>query len=141
MYSVDYKHFDGRGSEHVSVCRDNEVLDIYDLEAGHCIKRLQHESKVVQGLYFGVNDITPILSPPPPFPPPDPEMRYCEFSKEMSSLYCGLDVFCQFYASIPFDALFSVHCTLRGGEGGRGCVSNSGTLVLFRQNTAGPKIQ
>jgi hypothetical protein len=38
-------------------------------------------------------------------------------SKEMSSLYFGLDVFCQFEARVPeFDAVFSVHYT-RGREG------------------------
>jgi hypothetical protein len=47
-----------------------------------------------------------------------PEMRYCEISKEMSSLYCGLDVFCQFEARAPeFEAVYSVQCTLYGGEG------------------------
>jgi hypothetical protein len=30
-----------------------------------------------------------------------PEMSYCEISKEMSSLYIGLDVFCQFEAGVP----------------------------------------
>jgi hypothetical protein len=30
----------------------------------------------------------------------------------MSSLYFGLDVFCQFEARVPeFDAVYSVHCT------------------------------
>jgi hypothetical protein len=64
----------------------------------------------------------------------------CEISKEMSSLYSGQDVFCQFEARVPeFKAVFSVQCILyRGGEGG-GCVSNSGTLASNRQNTASPK--
>jgi hypothetical protein len=45
-------------------------------------------------------------------------MRYCEISKEMSSLHFGLDVFCQFEARVPeFDAVYSVHCTLYRGEG------------------------
>jgi hypothetical protein len=42
------------------------------------------------------------------------KMRYCEMSKEMSSLYFGLDVFYQFEARVPeFDycSVFSVHCT------------------------------
>ncbi len=61
-------------------------------------------------------------------------MRYCEISKEMTSLYFGLDVFCQFEARVPeFDAVFNVQCTLYGGGGG-GCVSNSGTLASNMQN-------
>jgi hypothetical protein len=36
-------------------------------------------------------------------------MRYCQRSEKMSSLYFGLDVFCQFEARVPeFDAVFSV---------------------------------
>jgi hypothetical protein len=30
-----------------------------------------------------------------------PEMRYCEISKEMSSLYFGLDVFGQLEVEVP----------------------------------------
>jgi hypothetical protein len=42
-----------------------------------------------------------------------PEMRYNEISKEMSSLFFGLDVFCQFEARVPeFDAVFSTQYTL-----------------------------
>ncbi len=39
------------------------------------------------------------------------------------------------------DAVFSVQCTLYSPQllGGRGCVSNSGTLASNRQNTASPK--
>jgi hypothetical protein len=41
------------------------------------------------------------------------EIRYSEIRKEMSSLYFGLDGFCQFEAIVlEFDAVFSVHCTL-----------------------------
>jgi hypothetical protein len=40
-----------------------------------------------------------------------PEIRYCKISKEMSSLYFGLDVFCQFKARAPeFNAVLSVEC-------------------------------
>ncbi len=49
------------------------------------------------------------------------EMRYCEISKEMSLLYFGLDVFCQFEARVPeFDqrSVCSVYCTEGGGVGG-----------------------
>jgi hypothetical protein len=46
------------------------------------------------------------------------EMRYREINKEMSSLYFGLDVFCQFDAKVPeLDAVFSVECTLYRGRG------------------------
>ncbi len=46
-------------------------------------------------------------------------MRYCEISKDMSSLYFGLDVFCQFEARVPeFDAVFCVQCTLYRAGGG-----------------------
>jgi hypothetical protein len=54
-------------------------------------------------------------------------MWYCEISKEMSSLYFRLDVFCQSKAGVPeFDhcSVYSVHCT-------GGCVSNSGIWPLF----------
>ncbi len=45
-----------------------------------------------------------------------PEMRYCEISKAMSSLYFGLDVFCQCEARVPeFDAVFRVQCKLYTG--------------------------
>jgi hypothetical protein len=66
------------------------------------------------------------------------EMRYCEISKEMSSLYFRLDGFCQFEARVTFDAFFLVnrgHC--RGA--GMGCVSSSETRASNRQNTARPK--
>ncbi len=58
--------------------------------------------------------------------------------KEMSSLYFGLDIFCQFEARVPeYDAVLSVQCTLYGGAGR--CVSNSVTLASNRQNTASRK--
>jgi hypothetical protein len=57
-------------------------------------------------------------------------MRYCEISKEMSSLYFALES-----QNLTQCSVYSVHCT--GGEGD--CVSNSGTLALNRQNTASPK--
>ena len=28
------------------ICRDNECLDVYNLESAHCVKSLKHESKV-----------------------------------------------------------------------------------------------
>jgi hypothetical protein len=46
------------------------------------------------------------------------EMRCCEFSKEMSSLYFGLDVFCQFEARVPeFDhcSVYRVYVQYGGG--------------------------
>ncbi len=40
-------------------------------------------------------------------------MRYSEISKEMSSLYFGLDAFCQLEARVPeFEAVFSIQRTL-----------------------------
>ncbi len=62
----------------------------------------------------------------------------------MSSLYFGLDVFCQFEVRLPeFDALFSVHCTVYCVQStamwGGGCMTNSGALAWSRQNTASPK--
>jgi hypothetical protein len=63
-------------------------------------------------------------------------MSYAKISKEMYSMYFGLDVFCQFEARVPeFDTVFVVQCTLYiGGEG---------LHVRFwdsnRQNTASPK--
>jgi hypothetical protein len=60
----------------------------------------------------------------------DIEMRCCEISTEMSSLFFGLAVFCLFEASVPeFDTqplppkscgLYSVHCILN-------TASNSGS--------------
>jgi hypothetical protein len=50
-------------------------------------------------------------------------MRYREISKEMSSLYFGLDVFCQFESKVPeFDAVLGVLYTLQSttDEGGGG---------------------
>ncbi len=53
----------------------------------------------------------------------------------MSSLYFGVDVSCQFEASVTeFDEVLSVQCTVGGG-----CVLNSGILASNRQNTANPK--
>jgi hypothetical protein len=50
------------------------------------------------------------------------EMRFCEINKEMSWLYFGLDMFCQFKARVPeFDTVFSVQHTLYGGGGGVAC--------------------
>jgi hypothetical protein len=61
----------------------------------------------------------------------------------MSSFYCGLDVFCQFKAIVQeYEELFSVvQCPLCSPQlvGGRRCVSNIGTLVSNRQNTASIK--
>jgi hypothetical protein len=60
----------------------------------------------------------------------------------MSSLYFGLDVFCQFEARVPeVDTVFSVQCTLFSPQlmGSRGCVSNSETQASNMQNTARPK--
>jgi hypothetical protein len=49
------------------------------------------------------------------------EIRYSEIRKEMSSLYFGLDVCCQFEAIVlEFDAVFSVQCTLYTVQRGRG---------------------
>jgi hypothetical protein len=65
------------------------------------------------------------------------EMRSCEISKEMSSLYFGLDIVCHFEARVTeFDVCvqYTVY-TARGG----GCLPNSGTLASNRQNTASPK--
>jgi hypothetical protein len=46
-------------------------------------------------------------------------MRYYEVSNEMSALYFGLDLFCQFDAGAPeFDAVFSVQYTLYRVWGG-----------------------
>jgi hypothetical protein len=70
-------------------------------------------------------------------------MRYCEISKEMSSLYFGLAVFCLFgtqvveffcHAALPPNScgLYSVHCTLS-------TASNSGTLASNWQNASSPK--
>jgi hypothetical protein len=70
------------------------------------------------------------------------EMRCCQISKEMSSLYFGLDVFCLFKAGFPeFDLVFSVQCIMYSPQllGSRGCLSNSGTLASYRQNTASSK--
>jgi hypothetical protein len=67
------------------------------------------------------------------------ETRCSKISKEMSLLYFGLDVFCQFEARIPeFDGEFSVQYsdTLYRGEG---CVSNCGTPASNRHNAASPK--
>ncbi len=48
-------------------------------------------------------------------------MRYSGISKVMSSLYFGLNVFCQFEArDSEFDAVFTVQCTLYMGKGGGG---------------------
>jgi hypothetical protein len=45
-------------------------------------------------------------------------MRYSEISKEMLSLYFGLDVFCQFEDRfLEFNAVFIVQCIVYGGEG------------------------
>jgi hypothetical protein len=55
-----------------------------------------------------------------------PEMRYCEICKNMSLLYFGFDLLCQFEARVPeFDAELSVQCALYspqlfGGGGGAG---------------------
>ncbi len=71
-------------------------------------------------------------------------MRYCEISKEMSSLYFGLAVFCLFEARIlEFDTqplplnscgLYNVHCTLN-------IATNSVTLVLTAKYIKPKKIQ
>jgi hypothetical protein len=64
-------------------------------------------------------------------------MRYCAIRKELSSLYFGLDVFSQSGARVlEFD-----QCTVYTvqGVGGRGCLSNYGTLASNRQNTANLK--
>jgi hypothetical protein len=69
-------------------------------------------------------------------------MSYCKMSKAMSSWYFGLDVFCPFEARVPeYYAVVSVQCTLYSPQllGGRGCVSNPGTLASNWQNTASPK--
>ncbi len=71
-----------------------------------------------------------------------PEMRYCKISKEMSSLYFGLDVFGQFKARPQnFYAVFSVESTLYSPQmsGKRGCVSSSRTLASNRQSASSPK--
>jgi hypothetical protein len=62
----------------------------------------------------------------------------------MSSLYFGLDLFCQFAARVPeFDVVFSVECTRTVYSpqlaGDRGCVSNSGNLASNRQKISSPK--
>jgi hypothetical protein len=49
-------------------------------------------------------------------------------------LYFGLDVFFHFEARVPE----LTQCTLSTAAGGKGCVSNSKTLVSSRQNTASP---
>ena len=36
------------------VCRDNEVLDVYDLETQSCLKSLRHQSKVLNASLFKV---------------------------------------------------------------------------------------
>jgi hypothetical protein len=54
---------------------------------------------------------------------------YFWISKEMSSLYFGLDVFCLFEAGVPeFEAVFSIHRTLYTFPAidVRDCVSNPG---------------
>jgi hypothetical protein len=64
-------------------------------------------------------------------------MRYCKISKEMSSLYFGLVVFCQFESVPKFDTQPPpppVQCTLYSEHW-----SNSGTLVSNWQNTSNPK--
>jgi hypothetical protein len=67
------------------------------------------------------------------------QIKYSKISTKMSSLYFGLDKFCQFEAEVPkFDAVFSIQCTLYKGEG-RGCASNSGILASNRQNIYKPK--
>jgi hypothetical protein len=69
-------------------------------------------------------------------------LGYCWISKQMSSLYFGLDVFSQSEASVPeFETVCSVECTLYSPQllGGRGCLLNSGTLASNRQNRASPK--
>ncbi len=63
-------------------------------------------------------------------------MKYSYISKEMSSLYLGLDVFSQFE---ELDAVLSLQCTDTVCVGGGGWVSNSGTLVSNRQNRESPK--
>ena len=35
------------------ICRDNECLDLYNLQTAHCVKSLKHESKV---------GVTPLIS-------------------------------------------------------------------------------
>jgi hypothetical protein len=58
------------------------------------------------------------------------------------SLYFWLDVFCPFEARVPdVGAVFSVQCTVYTftAVGRRGCLSNSRTLALNRQNIASPK--
>jgi hypothetical protein len=61
-------------------------------------------------------------------------MRFCEISKEMSSLYLELAVFCLSEAKVPeFDtqpmppnscSLYSVHCTLNTTSNSRAQASN-----------------
>jgi hypothetical protein len=70
-----------------------------------------------------------------------PDMRPCEISTDMSSLYFGLDVFCQFECRVPeyhavISALYTVQSTTVRG---RGCMSNSRTLDFNRQTTTSPK--
>ncbi len=62
-------------------------------------------------------------------------MTYCEISKEMSSLYFGLDVCCQFEARVPESdqcSVYSVHKLYWRVEGLRIKFPN-------RQNTVSPK--
>jgi hypothetical protein len=70
------------------------------------------------------------------------EMRCCQISKEMSSSYFGLDVFCVFKAGVlEFDLVFRIQCIMYSPQlfGSRGCLSNSGALASNRQNTVSPK--
>jgi hypothetical protein len=58
---------------------------------------------------------------------PYSEMRYCEISIEMSSLYFGLDVCCQFETRVrEFGAVFRVQYTLYNpqllGDAGVACL-------------------
>jgi hypothetical protein len=68
-------------------------------------------------------------------------MSCAKISKEMHSMYFGFDVFCiLFEARVPeFDTVFVVQCTLYiMYKGGRGCMSDSGTLtgrIQLAQNT------
>jgi hypothetical protein len=65
-------------------------------------------------------------------------MRYCKISKEISSLFFGLDVFCQFEGRSQNLTQFSVY-SVHNIKGGRGSMSNSGTVASNRQNTASTK--
>jgi hypothetical protein len=64
-----------------------------------------------------------------------PEMRYCEINKEMSSLYFGLAVFLgQNLTHFPTAVdctVYSVHCTLY-------TASNYATIASNWQNTSSP---